>query len=219
MFPVLQGLQAWVGSEPTPSESLVTSDDEAVRTKPTSSSSQHPTAGTHSHTSTTAYMYILSLMSAYIAIYWCFLPAVISASPHSTPPHSRSDETPFAADNIGDTVIRLDKVLCTHKALCTHLHTCTMLLYVPCCSMSIHQAMARLRESYLSRGSPGAMRPPVISPGPLASADLSQSSQSESTVSWNDCTHTYIHACSMHCNSVRRNTIYRPLALLLIYYF
>lgn len=53
----------------------------------------------------------------------------------------------------------------------------------------------------MSRGSPGAMRPPVISPGPLASADLSQSSQSESTVGWNVCTHIY--TCSMHHNSVR----------------
>ena len=38
-----------------------------------------------------------------------------SGSPHSTPSNSQAEEPPFAADNLGDTVIRLDKA-------CMYLH-------------------------------------------------------------------------------------------------
>ena len=69
---VPQGLVAWVGSEPTPSESLVTSEDEVMRPPPTNNTTNE---GVESELS-------------------------------ATPPN----ETPFAADNIGDTVVRLDKV-------------------------------------------------------------------------------------------------------------
>ena len=75
-----------MGSEPTPSESLVTSDEEVVRAKP-------PTAGGGGGGGGGGVE-----------------PAEVSeGSPHSTPP-LRSDETPFATDNLGDTVVRLDKV-------------------------------------------------------------------------------------------------------------
>lgn len=103
---VLQGLQAWVGSEPTPSESLVTSDDEAVRAKP---STQHTRAGTLSPLKEPCNVTLFSS-------------AVLSASPHSTPPYSRPDETPFVADNPGDTVVRLDKVLNGLEDSTVHLY-------------------------------------------------------------------------------------------------
>ena len=75
----------WAGSasEQTPSESLVTSEDEAVRSKPPLPQST--------------------------SMGFDYVEAVHSASSVSTPPASIPDD-PFASDNLGDTVIKLDKV-------------------------------------------------------------------------------------------------------------
>ena len=80
---ISQGLRVWVGSEPTPSESLVTSDDELVRAKAVTSGG-------------------------------------VETSSQSTPPPlpGGNDTTPFSADNLGDTVVRLDKVCMLHVLMC-----------------------------------------------------------------------------------------------------
>ena len=86
--PSLQSLQVWEGSEATPSESLVTSDDELVRAKPPTAGGSDSGGGVQ--------------------------PGELSGSSlHSTPPlppSTQADGTPFATDNLGDTVVRLDKV-------------------------------------------------------------------------------------------------------------
>ena len=82
----------WAGSasEQTPSESLVTSEDEAVRSKPPLPQST--------------------------SMGFDYVEAVHSASSVSTPPASIPDD-PFASDNLGDTVIKLDKVRGSSKPL------------------------------------------------------------------------------------------------------
>ena len=76
----------WAGSasEQTPSESIVTSEDEAVRSKPPLPQST--------------------------SMGFDYVEPVHSASSVSTPPASSIPDDPFASDNLGDTVIKLDKV-------------------------------------------------------------------------------------------------------------
>ena len=81
---ILQPHWAGSASEQTPSESIVTSEDEAVRSKPPLPQST--------------------------SMGFDYVEPVHSASSVSTPPASSIPDDPFASDNLGDTVIKLDKV-------------------------------------------------------------------------------------------------------------
>jgi len=95
---VLQHSWAGSASEKTPSESVLTSEDEAVPSKPP-----------------------LPLNSS---MGFDYVEAVHSGTSVSTPPESSLPDEPFASDNLGDTIIEVDKVgvifcLYMSMAICT----------------------------------------------------------------------------------------------------
>ena len=99
--------QTWAGSvsENTPSQSIVTTDDEAVC--PKLPNPQNPAIASSS-------------------MGFDYTEAVESSSSLATPPSSVPDD-PFASENLGDTVIRLDKV--NQKSRYKKI---SMVLYVAC---------------------------------------------------------------------------------------
>ena len=84
----IQQFQSWVvsASEHTPSESALTTDEEANHAKQTKALALNSNLG------------------------FDYVEPVDSASSMSTPPPSSLPDDPFASDNLGETVIRLDKV-------------------------------------------------------------------------------------------------------------
>lgn len=115
MYPLsLHQYQGWVdsASEHTPSESEVTTEDDAPKPP-------------ISHSTSEAFDYV---------------ELVHSASSLSTPPCTSSDQ-PFASEDLGETVICLDK------------------------------AMAKMRQVDKDVGASPGLKPPTVSPGPLVAEE------------------------------------------------